>query len=102
MPPRRIAFHHVLPNAAGPLVVQATFAFSQAMIAEAALSFLGLGTQPPTPSWGQMLDDGRRYLEQASWLVLAPGAALTSVVLAVNFLGDGLRDVFDPRTYTRG
>lgn len=96
--PGRIVIRHIFPNIVGPLIVQATFAFSQAIIAEAALSFLGLGTQPPTASWGLMLDEGRRYLQDASWIALAPGAALSLTVLAVNFLGDGLRDVFDPTT----
>lgn len=101
-PNLRMLTHNILPNVAGPLIVQATFTFSQAIIAEAALSFLGLGVQPPTPSWGLMLEDGRRYLQDASWLILAPGGALSLTVLAVNFLGDGLRDLLDPKTYLRG
>ena len=100
--PRRIIVRHIFPNVVGPLIVQATFAFSQAIIAEAALSFLGLGTQPPTASWGLMLDEGRRYLRDASWMALAPSAALSLTVLAVNFLGDGLRDAFDPTAQGRG
>jgi peptide/nickel transport system permease protein len=97
----RIAFAHILPNIFGPLTVQATASFSTAIIAESTLSFLGLGSQPPTPSWGLMLNEGRRYLEDAPWIALAPGAAITLCVLAVNFLGDGLRDALDPQYRSR-
>jgi peptide/nickel transport system permease protein len=76
-----------------------TVTFSAAIIAEASLSFLGLGTQPPTPSWGRDLNEARRYLEDSPWLLLAPTAAIVASVLSVNFLGDGLRDALDPRSW---
>lgn len=88
---------HVLPNIAAPLIVQATLAFAWAVIAEAALSFLGLGTQPPTPSWGIMLSTGREFMSQSYWEVIASGAAIILTVLSLNILGDGLRDALDPR-----
>jgi peptide/nickel transport system permease protein len=81
-----------------PLIVQATLSFSAAMLDEAALSFLGLGAQPPTPSWGAMLGDARTYFEIAPWMAIFPGLAIVSAVLGLNLLGDGLRDYFDPRT----
>jgi peptide/nickel transport system permease protein len=93
----RITLQHVLPNILGPLMVQATASFSMAIIQEATLSFLGLGTQPPWPSWGLMLSIGRRYLEQAWWLTVAPAFAITLTVMEINFIGDGLRDVLDPQ-----
>jgi len=93
----KIALRHILPNAVSPIIVQATVSFARAIILEAALSFLGLGTQPPTPSWGLDLQDGRRYVDQASWAVLGPGLAIVLTILAINFLGDGLRDALDPR-----
>jgi peptide/nickel transport system permease protein len=83
---------HVLPLLTGPLVVQATFGFAGAIVAEASLSFLGLGTQPPTPSWGAMLNEGRNFLLVAPHLALFPGFAVFATVLGINFLGDGLRD----------
>jgi ABC-type dipeptide/oligopeptide/nickel transport system permease subunit len=94
----RIVLYHILPNVVAPIVVQTTFLFSRAILAEATLSFLGLGTQPPTPSWGQDLNEGRRYIEQAYWVVVAPALAITVSVLGINFLGDGLRDALDPRS----
>ena len=93
----RITLQHVLPNILGPLMVQATASFSMAIIQEATLSFLGLGTQPPWPSWGLMLSIGRRYLEHAWWLAVAPAFAITLTVMEINFIGDGLRDVLDPQ-----
>lgn len=94
---RRILIKHILPNLLGVVVIQATVMFSWAIVTEASLSFLGLGAQPPTPSWGQDLSEGRRYIGQTNWLVIPPAAAVTLTVLAVNFLGDGLRDALDPR-----
>jgi peptide/nickel transport system permease protein len=96
-PPWRIALVHVLPNIVPPLLVQSTLAIAEAIIAEASLSFLGLGMQPPDPSWGSMLNSAQRFLENAPWLAIAPGAAIFIVVLAFNLLGDGLRDALDPR-----
>lgn len=96
-PPIRIALRHVLPNIVPPILVQATLAIATAIIAEASLSFLGLGQQPPAPSWGSMLNNSQRFLEQAPWMAIYPGAAIFSVVLAFNLLGDGLRDALDPR-----
>jgi peptide/nickel transport system permease protein len=93
----RIIFRHVLPNIAAPLIVQTTLALSTAILAEAALSFLGLGTQPPTPSWGTMLGTGRRYMELAPWVAIYPGLAIMVAVLGFNLAGDGLRDALDPR-----
>jgi peptide/nickel transport system permease protein len=93
----RIAFFHILPNVIAPITILATVSFSMAILAEASLSFLGLGTQPPTPSWGLMLNEGHTYIETAPWIALVPGAAITLAVLAVNFLGDGLRDALDPQ-----
>jgi len=96
-PAWRTAFVHVLPNIVPPLMVQATLAIAEAIIAEAALSFLGLGQQPPNPSWGSMLNSSQRFLTQAPWLSIFPGATIMLVVLAFNLLGDGLRDALDPR-----
>ena len=93
----KILFVHILPNIITPLVVQATYAFSSAIVAAATLSFLGLGVQPPTPDWGFDLADGRRFVRHAPWLTLAPIIAISITVLAINFLGDGLRDALDPR-----
>ncbi len=100
-PPWRTALVHVLPNIIPPLMVQATLAIAEAIIAEAALSFLGLGQQPPAPSWGSMLNSAQRFLETAPWLAVAPGAAIFVVVLAFNLVGDGLRDALDPRAQRR-
>ncbi len=93
----RILLRHILPNILPPLMVQATLAIAQAVIAEASLSFLGLGQQPPAPSWGSMLNTAKNFLEQAPWMALWPGLAIFLVVLAFNLLGDGLRDALDPR-----
>jgi peptide/nickel transport system permease protein len=96
-PHLRIALRHILPNAVAPLMVQATLAIAAAIIAEASLSFLGLGQQPPAPSWGSMLNVAKNYMEQAPWMALWPGLAIFLVVLAFNLLGDGLRDALDPK-----
>ena len=92
----RIVARHVLPNVVSPMIVQASASFSHAILIEAALSYIGLGTQPPTPSWGTMLSEGRTFLETAPWMSIFPGAAIASAVLAFNLLGDGLRDALDP------
>jgi peptide/nickel transport system permease protein len=94
---RRVMGIHILPNCMAPLLVQSSFSVSFAILVEAALSFLGLGTQPPTPSWGIMLAMGKNYLEQAPWLGAFPGLAIFLTVLGFNLLGDGLRDALDPR-----
>jgi peptide/nickel transport system permease protein len=96
----RITFVHILPNVFGPITVQVTATFSAAIVAESTLSFLGLGNQPPTPSWGLILNEGRGYLQEAPWIALAACAAITVSVLAVNFVGDGLRDALDPQYRT--
>ena len=96
-PPWRIAVAHILPNILPALLVQATLSIAAAIIAEAALSFLGLGQQPPSPSWGSMLNAAQRFLTQAPWMAIWPGLAIFLVVLSLNLLGDGLRDALDPR-----
>ncbi|MBU6500079.1 MAG: ABC transporter permease, partial [Rhodospirillales bacterium] len=96
-PPWRVAVRHVLPNIVPPVLVQATLAIATAIIAEASLSFLGLGQQPPAPSWGSMLNSAQRFLDQAPWLAIFPGVAIFLVVLSFNLVGDGLRDALDPR-----
>ena len=96
-PGSRIMRQHVLPNVVAPLIVLVTVYLSVAILAEAALSFLGLGTQPPEASWGSMLNTSRAYLDFAPWYSIFPGAAIMVVVLGFNFLGDGLRDILDPR-----
>jgi peptide/nickel transport system permease protein len=96
-PPLRIALRHVLPNVTAPLIVQATLAFAAAVIAEASLSFLGLGQQPPAPSWGSMLNTAKGYIDNAPWMAIWPGLAIFLLVLSFNLLGDGLRDALDPR-----
>jgi peptide/nickel transport system permease protein len=93
----RIALFHILPNILPALLVQATLSIAAAIIAEAALSFLGLGQQPPAPSWGSMLNAAQRFLTTASWMALWPGLAIFLVVLSFNLVGDGLRDALDPR-----
>ena len=93
----RIALRHVLPNIVPPVLVQATLAIAMAIIAEASLSFLGLGQQPPAPSWGSMLNAAQRFLSQAPWMAIFPGLSIFVVVLAFNLLGDGLRDALDPK-----
>jgi peptide/nickel transport system permease protein len=95
--PLRLLLHHVLPNALTPIIVVATLELAFMIIYESALSFLGLGVQPPTPTWGWMLADGRNYLATAWWLATLPGLAIMLTVLAVNLLGDWLRDTLDPR-----
>ncbi|PWV95633.1 peptide/nickel transport system permease protein [Hoeflea marina] len=97
----RILFHHVLPNIAGPVLVVATAEFGLMILTEAGLSFLGLGIQPPTPSWGSIMSVGREYVERAWWIVLFPGLSLFFLVFSVNLLGDWLRDQLDPRSRTR-
>jgi len=94
---RRIAFRHILPNVVAPATVVATLELARVVILEAALSFLGLGIQPPTPSWGRMLADGRDFIATAWWLATFPGLAIMLLVLSVNLVGDWLRDYFDPR-----
>src|SRR5262249_10108679 len=96
-----IFWRHVLPNVANLLIVQATVAFALAILAEAALSYLGLGTQPPTPSWGRMLNDAQNYLSQSALLALWPGLSIALSVLGFNLLGDGLRDLLDPKLQPR-
>jgi peptide/nickel transport system permease protein len=98
---RRVILCHILPNAIGPVVVLATFHMASAILAEAGLSFLGLGVQPPTPSWGSMLTVGKRYLQQAPHIATFPGLAIFVTALSFNLLGDGLRDALDPRTERR-
>lgn len=93
----RITVEHVLPNIAAVLIVQATIRFAVAILAEAALSYLGLGTQPPTPSWGRMLNEGQSMMYQAPLLAVWPGLAIVLSVLGLNLLGDGLRDLLDPK-----
>jgi peptide/nickel transport system permease protein len=93
----RIIVQHVLPNIAAALIIQTTLALSTAILIEATLSFLGLGTQPPMPSWGTMLGTGRRYMELAPWVAIYPGIAIMIAVLGFNLAGDGLRDALDPR-----
>ncbi len=93
----RIVLHHIVPNLMAPLLVQITFSLSTAILTEAALSFLGLGTPPPAPSWGGMLSASRRYVELSPWPAIFPGVAIMLLVLGFNLFGDGLRDVLDPR-----
>lgn len=93
----RVAVRHILPNTLPPLFVQVSITVAAAIIAEASLSFLGLGQQPPAPSWGSMLNAAQRYLSQAPWMALYPGLMIFGIVMALNVLGDGLRDVLDPR-----
>ena len=97
-PPWRIAVRHVLPNAFPALIVQATLAIAAAVIAEASLSFLGLGQQPPAPSWGSMLNTAKNYVDNAPWMAIWPGISIFLLVLSFNLVGDGLRDALDPRS----
>jgi peptide/nickel transport system permease protein len=97
MRPARIILSEILPNIMPPLMVQATQGLAFAVVVEAALSFLGLGVQPPDPSWGNMLREGRGFMQHDAWMALTPGAAIFVTVLGFNLLGDGLRDYFDPR-----
>ncbi|TPW30661.1 ABC transporter permease [Pararhizobium mangrovi] len=92
----RILANHVLRNIVSPLIVQATFTFAYAMLAEAGLSFLGVGVDPSTPTWGTMINEGRKYVSSAGWMILFPGIAITLCVLALQIVGDGLRDALDP------
>ena len=93
----RILRRHILPNAMAPLIVQLSFLFAYAVLSEATLSFLGLGAVPPTPTWGNIMAEGRQYMIEAPWIITIPGIALMITVLGLNLLGDGLRDVLDPR-----
>lgn len=93
----RIMLRHILPNTMAPIIVQTSIAIPAAILAEAGLSFLGLGIQPPTPSWGAMLNTARGYIQMSPWLAIVPGVAIFVTVLAFNFLGDALRDTLDPR-----
>ena len=100
--PARVIVLHIIPNLAAPMIVEATFAVASAVIGEAGLSFLGLGAQPPTPSWGAMLAEGRQFLLVAPNLAVWPGLAIMMMTLGINFLGDGLRDALDPKSKRRG
>ena len=100
--PLRIAVRHVLPNIVAPLLVQATLAIAAAVIAEASLSFLGLGQQPPQPSWGSMLNVAKNYIDNAPWMAIWPGVSIFLLVLSFNLVGDGLRDALDPRQSSSG
>ena len=93
----RIMFLHMLPNAIGPIVVNATLIVGIAILTEAALSFLGFGVQPPTPALGKLINDGQNVSSSMWWLVLCPGLTIVLIVLCINFIGDGLRDAFDPK-----
>ncbi|ODU56205.1 MAG: peptide ABC transporter permease [Acetobacteraceae bacterium SCN 69-10] len=93
----RILRRHILPNAMAPLIVQLSFLFAYAVLSEATLSFLGLGAVPPTPTWGNIMAEGRQYMVEAPWIITIPGIALMITVMGLNLLGDGLRDVLDPR-----
>lgn len=92
-----IVFHHVLRNIVSPVIVQATFIFAYAMLAEAGLSFLGVGVDPATPTWGTMINEGRQFIDAAPWLIVFPGLAISISVLSLQLIGDGLRDALDPR-----
>lgn len=97
-----VIFRHIWPNVTAPIIVQATLLIATAIVTEASLSFLGVGVQPPTPSWGAMLRTGSQYLEVAPWIGIAPGVAIFLTVLAFNVIGDGLRRALDPRLQSRG
>jgi peptide/nickel transport system permease protein len=96
-----IMFRHILPNSLAPIVVAATLGVGNAMLAEATVSYLGLGVQPPAPSWGNMLNNAQSHLWNAPWVALYPGFMILITVLAINFVGDGLRDALDPRSNER-
>ena len=100
-PTYKILLKHILPNTAAPLIVQATYVCASAVVIEAILSFLGAGTPPETPSWGNIMAEGRSYFQVAPWIIFFPGGLLAITVLAVNMLGDGLRDSLDPRIARR-
>jgi peptide/nickel transport system permease protein len=100
--PLRIILRHLLPNSLAPLIVQMTFIFAVSILAEAVLSFVGVGPPPPTPSWGNIIADGRGYIPTAPWISLFPGLVIAITVLGVNLIGDGLRDVLDPRFKSEG
>lgn len=93
----RILFSHILPNCLAPLIVQVTFGFAWAILVEAGLSFLGLGTPPPAPSWGNIISDGREFIQTAPWIMTFPGIMISAAVLGLNLMGDGLRDIVDPK-----
>ena len=93
----RILRRHILPNVLAPIIVQTSLSLAFAILAEAALSFLGLGVQPPEPAWGRMLADGRRFFQDAPWMAIFPGLGILFTVMAFNFVGDGLRDALDPK-----
>jgi peptide/nickel transport system permease protein len=93
----RILRNHIIPNSMAPLIVQLSFLFAYAVLSEATLSFLGLGAAPPTPTWGNIMAEGRQYIREAPWIIAIPGVALAFTVMGLNLLGDGLRDVLDPR-----
>jgi dipeptide transport system permease protein len=95
--PLRLMFRTILPNCMAPLIVQAALSFSNAILDAAALGFLGMGAQPPTPEWGTMLAEAREYILRAWWVVTFPGLAILITVLAINLMGDGLRDALDPK-----
>jgi peptide/nickel transport system permease protein len=97
MKDRRILFHHVLPNSLAPIIVQGTLGIATAILEAAALGFLGMGAQPPEPEWGKMLSDSRQFIQLAPWTVIFPGISIMFTVLGFNLMGDGLRDVLDPR-----
>jgi peptide/nickel transport system permease protein len=98
---RRIMLTHIAPNLAAPVIVLLTIGFGRAILIEAGLSYLGLGVQPPDPSWGSMIQNGYAYLDQAPWMAIFPGLAIVLTVLSINFLGDSLRDLLDPRLRRR-
>jgi peptide/nickel transport system permease protein len=97
----RLLLHHILPNALTPIIVQVTYVCASAVLVEAYLGFLGVGIPPETPSWGNIISDGRTYIQLAIWIVLFPGAFLGTMVMAINMLGDGVRDMLDPRLARR-
>jgi len=98
----RLLFVHMFPKAAGPVMVQLSFGFAWAVLVEAGLSFLGLGTPPPAPSWGNMIAEARDFIRTAWWMITIPGGMITLAVLGLNLIGDGLRDMLDPRLKNRG
>ena len=98
----RVMFLHVLPNAVSPMIVNLALVMGFSVLAEASLAFLGLGTQPPTPSWGAMLNESRAYLRNDPWMAICPGVVLALLLLGLNYLADALRDAFDPRRVNAG